>query len=221
MVIQTTLSLAVIGAVLLLSAGDWRWPQAWAYLAEMAITSLALGFWLARYDPALLSSRLSSPIQKDQRPWDRIFMMIAFAAFFGWLVLIALDAWRFHWSDMSIWCEAAGAILIALCMVVAGYTFHANTFAAPQVRMQGQRDHRVVTTGPYAIVRHPMYAGALLYFLGVPLLLGSWCGFLLFPVLAFGLGVRAVGEERMLRSRLTDYDIYTRRVRFRFVPYIW
>jgi protein-S-isoprenylcysteine O-methyltransferase Ste14 len=221
MVIPTSLSLVAIGAVLLLSAGDWQWPQAWAYLAEMAITSLALAFWLGKSDPELLTSRQSSPIQKDQGSWDRAFMIIAFAAFLGWLALMGLDARRFHWSEMSIGGEVAGAVLIALCMVVAGYAFHANTFAAHQARAQSQRDHRVVNTGAYAVVRHPMYAGALLFFLGLPLLLGSWCGLFLFPLLAFGLGLRAVGEERRLRLRLTDYDIYTRRVHFRFVPYIW
>jgi len=221
MVIQAGVALVVVGAVLLLAGGDWLWPQAWAFLAEMALFCLALGFWFARYDPELVSSRLSSPIQTDRKPWDRVFMATVATAFLGWMVLIALDARRFHWSDMSIWCQALGAILIALCMIVAEFTFRANTFAAPQSRTQGGRDQRVATTGPYAFVRHPIYAGALLYLLGAPLLLGSWCGFLLFPLLAIGLGVRALGEERMLRSRLTDYDIYTRRVRFRFVPYIW
>ena len=221
MVIQSALLLVVVGAVLLLAAGDWLWPQGWAYLAEIALFSLALGYWFARYDPELVSSRLSSPIQTDRKPWDRRFMAMVFMAFLGWMVLIALDARRFHWSDMSVGCEAVGAVLIALSMIVAEFTLRANTFAEPQPGMQSARDHRVATAGPYAFVRHPMYAGGLLFLLGAPLLLGSWCGFFLFPVLAIGLGMRAIGEERMLRSRLTDYDIYTRRVRFRFVPYIW
>jgi protein-S-isoprenylcysteine O-methyltransferase Ste14 len=216
MMVQTSLSLAAMAAVLLLAAGDWQWPQAWAFLAEMVIASLVLGFWLSRYEPAVVSARPSSPIQKDQRPWGGIHMAIAFAAVIGWLALMGLDARRFHWSEMSIWGEVTGAILIASCLVVVG---HANTSAAPQQRVQGA--HPVVNSGPYAVVRHPICAGALLFFLGAPLLLGSWCGLFLFPVLAFGLGIRAVGEERRLRSRLTDYDIYTRRVHFRFVPYIW
>jgi protein-S-isoprenylcysteine O-methyltransferase Ste14 len=221
MVIQAGSALVAIGAVLFLAAGDWLWPEGWAYLAEMALFFLALGFWFARYDPELASSRLSSPIQTDRKPWDRVFMTTAFAAFLCWMALIALDARRFHWSDMSIWCEAVGAVLIALCMIVAEFTFRANTFTPPQADRQGGRDHRVANAGPYAFVRHPIYTGALLYCLGAPLMLGSWCGFLLFPLLAIGLGVRATGRERVLRSRLTDYDIYTRRVRYRFVPYIW
>jgi len=221
MVLQTSASLLVMGLILFLSAGDWRWIEAWVFLAAMAISSFALGFWLIRYDPDLLASRLSSPIQKDQTPWDRVFMAGALIAFVGWMALMGVDAVRFDWSETSIWCEVLGLILIALCMLICWRVFHANTFAAPQVRMQGRRNHGVVTGGPYRFIRHPMYAGALLYFLGVPLLLGSWCAFVLFPLLAIGLGVRAVGEERMLRSRLTDYDIYMRRVRFRFIPYVW
>jgi len=221
LVVQTLAFLAVVGAALLSAGGDPVWPEAWIYLAEMATFSLALGIWLAGYDPALLSARLSSPIQKDQRPWDRIFMGTAFVAFFAWIGLMGLDARRFRWSETSLWCEFTGLILIALCMVICWRTFRSNTFASPQVRMQGLRNHKVVTNGPYRFIRHPMYAGALLYFLGVPLLLGSWCGLMLFPVFAFGLGARAIGEERMLRSRLTDYDIYARNVRYRFIPYVW
>ena len=221
MVVQTCLFVALLGAVLFASAGDWRWSEAWIYLGEMLAFSLALGFWLSGYDRDLLASRLTSPVHRDQTAWDRVFMAIAFLAFFGWLALMGLDAGRFGWSDMPVFLELIGLILIALCMLICWRTFHANTFAAPQVRLQSRRGHQVVTSGPYRLVRHPMYAGVLLYFLGVPLLLGSWCGFVLFPIFAIGLGIRALGEERLLRSRLTDYDIYTRRVRFRFVPYIW
>ena len=221
MVLQTSASLVAMGLVLFLSAGDWRWIEAWVYLAAMAVSSFAMGFWLLRRDPALLAARLSSPIQKDQRPWDRVFMAIAFLAFFAWMILMGFDAVRFAWSETSVWLEVLGLTLIALCMLICWRVFRVNTFAAPQVRMQGRRNHGVVTDGPYRYVRHPMYAGALLYFLGVPLLLGSWCAFVLFPLVAIGLGARAVGEERMLRSKLTDYDIYMRRVRFRFIPYVW
>ena len=221
MVLQTSASLVVMGLLLFLSAGDWAWREAWFYLAEMAIFSFALGFWLIRYDPALMASRLSLPFRKDQRPWDQLFMAFALVAFSGWLALMGVDARRYAWSVTSHWCELAGLILIALCMLICWRAFEANTLAAPQVRMQGKRNHGVVTGGPYRFVRHPMYAGALLYFLGAPLLLGSWCAFVLFPVLAIALGMRAIGQERMLRSRLTDYDIYMRRVRYRFIPYVW
>jgi len=220
MVFQTTLMLAVMGAILFLAAGDWRWPQAWAYLVEVGLGAFLVSFWLARHDPALLASRLSSPVQPDQKPWDRIFMAGAGVAFIGWMALIGLDA-RFGWSHAPLWAQALGAVLIALCMVLVWRTFRFNSFAAPQVRIQADRGQRVITEGPYRFVRHPMYAGAIFYFLGSPLLLGSWWGLAPVPLFIAGMGARAVGEERMLRRELAGYDDYARRVRFRLVPGVW
>jgi protein-S-isoprenylcysteine O-methyltransferase Ste14 len=174
-----------------------------------------------RHDPALLASRLSAPVRRDQMPWDRVFMLAAFIVFIGWMVLIALDASRFGWSHMPLWVQALGAVLIALGMLVVWVTFCFNTFAAPQVRVQAARAHRVVTDGPYRIVRHPMYAGSILWLLGVPLLLGSWWGVAAVPLLVAGLAPRAVGEERMLRRELAGYDEYAKRVTFRLIPGIW
>jgi protein-S-isoprenylcysteine O-methyltransferase Ste14 len=220
-VVQTTISLAAMGIILFVAAGDWGWPQGWAFLGEIAISSLAVSLWLAQHDPALLQARLSAPVQRDQQPWDRIFLAVGALVFVGWLALSALDARRFRWSLVPIWAQALGAVLIALCMIVVWQTFRFNTFAAPQVRIQKDREHRVITDGPYRIVRHPMYAGALLMFVGTPLLLGSWWGLLFVPVAMIGIGIRAVGEERMLRRELPGYDHYTRQVRFRMLPGLW
>jgi protein-S-isoprenylcysteine O-methyltransferase Ste14 len=221
MVVQTTTWLAAMGVILFAAAGDWGWPQGWILLGEIAISSFAVSFWLARHDPALLTSRLSAPLQRDQRPWDRVFIVAALSVFTGWLALCALDARRFQWSVVPLWAQGLGAVLIALSMIAVWRTFRFNTFAAPQVRMQKDRQHRVITDGPYRIVRHPMYAAALVFFAGAPLLLGSWWGLLAVPVAAVGMGIRAVGEERMLRSELDGYDDYARRVRFRMFPGLW
>src|SRR5271167_4114446 len=220
-VVQTTTWLAAMGVILFVAAGDWGWPEGWVFLGEVAISSFAVSFWLARHDPALFATRLSAPVQPDQRPWDRIFMAAAALVFVGWLVLSALDARRFRWSLVPLWAQGLGAVLIALSMTVVWQTFHFNTFAAPQVRMQKEREQRVITDGPYRIVRHPMYAGALLFFVGTPLLLGSWWGLLFVPVGFVGMGIRAVGEERMLRRELPGYDTYARQVRFRMLPGLW
>jgi protein-S-isoprenylcysteine O-methyltransferase Ste14 len=219
--ITQPLWLAGMGAILFLAAGDWRWPQGWVFLAELGLASFALYFWLLRHDPALLESRMSAPLRRDQMPWDRIFMLAVLVVITGWIVLIGLDARRFKWSDVPLWAQALGAVLIALSMIVIWQTFRFNTFAAPQVRVQATRAHRVVTEGPYRIVRHPMYAGSILWFLGVPLLLGSWWGVIAAPLLVVGMAPRAVGEERMLRRELSGYDEYARRVRFRLIPGIW
>lgn len=220
-VVQTIFLLVVLGATLFLAAGNWRWPQAWAYLAEVALTSFAVSFWLLRHDPALLKSRLSAPVQRDQVSWDRMFMLTALVVFELWTGLIGLDARRFAWSRAPFWTEALGAALIALGMLLVLQTFRFNTFAAPQVRTQEARGHHVVTSGPYRFVRHPMYAGGILFLLGMPLLLGSWWGVVAVPLLIAGIAMRALGEERVLRRELSGYDEYTRRVRFRLVPGVW
>jgi len=137
------------------------------------------------------------------------------------MVLIALDARRFGWSHVPLWAQALGAVLIPLGMVLVWQTFRFNTFAAPQVRVQAARAHQVVTDGPYRVVRHPMYAGGMLWLLGMPLLLGSWWGVVAVPLLVAGMALRAVGEERMLRRELSCCDEHARRVRFRLLPGIW
>jgi protein-S-isoprenylcysteine O-methyltransferase Ste14 len=220
-VIQTTLMLIVLGAILLGAAGRWDWPQAWVFLAEVGISSLMVSLWLARHDPALLESRLSRPFHGEQQHWDRLFLVGAFVAFGGWMALMGLDADRFGWSHIPLWVEALGAVLVALCMILVWQVFRYNSFAAPQVRIQSDRGQHVVTEGPYRVVRHPMYAAAVFYFVGAPLLLGSWWGLLAVPFYVAGIGARAVGEERMLRQALPGYDDYARRVRFRLIPGLW
>jgi protein-S-isoprenylcysteine O-methyltransferase Ste14 len=219
--VQTTLLLAAMGAILFCAGGDWLWPQAWFFLAEFGLCSFAVSFWLLRHDPALLASRMPVPVRRDQMPWDRIFMAAASIAFIAWPVLIALDARRFGWSHVPLWVQALGAGLIALGMAAVWHTFRFNTFAAPQVRLQTERGHRVIADGPYAIVRHPKYAGSILYLLGMPLLLGSWWGVAVVPLIVAGLAPRAVGEKRMLRRDLPGYEEYMRRVLHRLVPGIW
>jgi protein-S-isoprenylcysteine O-methyltransferase Ste14 len=132
-----------------------------------------------------------------------------------------LDAVRFRWSQVPAWAQAIGALLIALCMYLCYLTFRENSYAAPVVKIQRERGHRVVSTGPYAYIRHPMYAGALLFFIGTPLLLGSWWGLLAAPVIAAMLAVRAVLEERTLADELPGYRDYISRVRYRLIPGVW
>jgi protein-S-isoprenylcysteine O-methyltransferase Ste14 len=114
-----------------------------------------------------------------------------------------------------------GALGIAVCIVFTLFVFRANSFAAPVVKVQTERGHRVIDFGPYAVVRHPMYAGAILYLAGTPLMLGSWLGLACVPFMVVGLGYRAVLEERMLAGQLEGYASYMERVRYRLVPYLW
>jgi protein-S-isoprenylcysteine O-methyltransferase Ste14 len=219
--VQLALLLAVLALLLFWPAGTLDWPQAWAFLAGMAIASMAVSLWLLRHDPALLRERLRSPVQKDQARGDRVFMALIAVGWFGWVVLMALDAMRWRLSHMPVWLNLAGAILFALGFAIVWLTFRANSFAAPVVKIQRARGQSIVTGGPYTIVRHPMYAGATLYMIGMALLLGSWIGLALTPLMAVLLSIRIGIEERMLRGEFPDYADYAARVRYRLVPGVW
>lgn len=219
--IRTLLWFALVGGLLFVAAGDVSWPAAWVYLAENLGLSIAIVVWLARHDPALLQERMALRLHRDQMAWDRIFLLLFVASFVAWFVLMALDARRFGWSQMPLLLQIVGAAAIAGCMALVREVFRVNSFAVPQVRAQTARTQTVISTGPYAVLRHPMYSGALLYFFGTPLLLGSWLGLAGGLLMSIGFGARAIGEEAMLRRDLPGYDAYAARVRWRMVPGIW
>jgi len=128
---------------------------------------------------------------------------------------------RYGWSSVPVGLQALGAIGVFLSVYLGYLTFRENSFASPVVKIQTERAHSVVTTGPYAYVRHPMYAGALFHFVGVPLLLGSWWGLAFLPAFVGLFAIRIGIEERTLRTALKGYDDYAARVRYRIIPWIW
>lgn len=221
LIVQTGIWLALTAGLLFWPAGTWRWPQAWIFLSIFAAGSFALGAWLGRRDPALLGQRLGSPVQPGQPRYDRIFLVCAIVLWCAWFVVMALDARRWHGGPMPLWLNALGAVLIVAGFAAVLRVFAENSFAAPVVRVQNERAQRVIDSGPYALVRHPMYAASILYLLGMPLLLGSWLGLALVPAMVAGIGWRAVREERTLARELPGYADYTTQVRFRLIPGLW
>ena len=222
LIFQTVVWLVGMGALLFGAAGTFAWPAAWWYVIELGVLSLWIGLWLARHDPALLAERLSPILQAQQSRWDRFFMVSVAVAWCGWLVLMAFDAMRFHWTaPLPVALVSAGSLCVFLCLLLCRFVFQANSYAAPVVKIQTSRGHKVIDTGLYAYVRHPMYAAALLLLVGTPLLLGSAWGLAFVPVMVIGIGWRAVREERVLAAQLDGYADYMTRVRYRFVPFIW
>jgi protein-S-isoprenylcysteine O-methyltransferase Ste14 len=221
LVIKTLIWLAFMAALMLVPAGTIAWAQAWIYLALLGITGILNTAWLYIHDPDLLAQRIASPVQREQAAWDRIFMSCMIVFFIAWIAIMGLDAVRFQASHVPGWAQAAGAVAILISQYVFWLVFRANSFAAPVVKIQEERGHTIATGGPYAIVRHPMYAGAILFLFGTPLLLGSWYGVALAPVLVVAFGWRAVMEEHTLAAQFPGYADYAARVRYRFIPLIW
>ena len=220
-VFQTAAWLVFMALLLLLPAGSARWPQAWAFLGIFAVGSLAFGVWLMKRDPALLASRLGPLVQRGQPWWDKLFLAAFVLLWCGWLVLMALDARRWRSSDVPLPLNVVGGVLVIVGFLATLRVLRENSFAAPVVRVQAERGQRVIDTGPYFIVRHPMYACAIVYLVGMPLLLGSWYGLLVVPLLVLAVARRAVFEERLLKENLPGYAEYMKRVRRRFMPGVW
>ncbi len=211
---------AVQGLCILGGAGTMDWPAGWAYLAVISGSMVALTMSLARRDPALLAERMRGTAQKGQPLWDKIYASSLQIIWFGWLILMGLDR-RFGWSDMPAWFNWAGDASVALGFWIIHRTFRENSFLSPAVRIQEERGHKVVSTGPYAVVRHPMYAGAIFLFVGTGLALGSWWGLLIGLLLELSVASRILGEEQVLRAGLAGYADYARQVRYRLIPFVW
>ncbi len=217
--IQTGLLLVVMGLVLFVAGGNPAWQAAWGFLIEIGVLGLAVGLWLAWRDPELLAKRLGSLRQPNQPAWDRRFLLGVAVGFLVWLALMALDVQRWRLSLVPAGLQGVGLLAIGFSIWLSWRVFAANRFAAPVVAMQPR--HAVIATGPYGVVRHPLYAGAIAFFIGAPLALGSWWGLAATPLLIGAVGLRALGEERMLWAELPGYDDYARKVRYRFVPRLW
>lgn len=220
LLLQNTFFVILFGILLFGSAGSFNWPAAWVILFVNATLGPACGLWLAKTDPALLAERLRPTFQADQPAADKKFMLAFAVATLIWLIAIGLDR-RAHGSDVPVALQAAGLAMYLLSTAFIMWVFRENSFAAPVVKVQAERHHRVISSGPYAFVRHPMYSGIMLFFVGVPLLLGSWWGVAIAPVFAVLFAIRARIEERALVDGLPDYADYAARVRYRLVPGVW
>jgi protein-S-isoprenylcysteine O-methyltransferase Ste14 len=212
---------AVFALALFLAAGTVVWLAGWAFLVLFFGFTIAISRWLLKYNPGLLTERMTGIGKPDQKAWDKVFFALLNVVFLAWLALMPLDAVRFHWSQMSPFIQLVGALLLLCSFYIFYLTFRENAYLSPAVRVQSERGQTVVSTGPYHYVRHPMYATALIFLIGTTLLLGSWYGLLLVLVISVAIAVRAVREERTLRAELSGYDGYMAQVKYRFIPYVW
>mgnify|MGYP001026379397 CR=1 FL=1 len=211
----------VFALALFLPAGTLAWPAGWAFLVLFFGFTVALSYWLLQYNPALLTERMTGIGKADQKTWDKVFFAVANVLFLAWLILMPLDAVRFRWSQMPSWLQVIGALLLLGSFYLFFLTFRENAYLSPAVRLQTEREQKVISTGLYHYVRHPMYATATIFLISTTLLLGSWYGLGVALLLVIAIAFRAVQEERTLRAELAGYDEYMAQVKYRLIPYVW
>ena len=208
----------VMGALIFGAASDLRFWQGWAFLAVFFAASALITQYLIANDPALLERRVKGGPTAETEPTQRLIMVFMSLGFVALIVVPGLDH-RFGWSQAPAVLPLAGGALMAVGFFVVFLVFKANSFASSTVGVaEGQS---LVSTGPYAVVRHPMYAGALIYLLGTPLALGSYWGLAVLALMTPILIWRLVDEERVLDERLPGYSDYKRKVHYRLLPGVY
>ena len=220
LVISTTASMLIFVLCLFLPAGTWAWSRGWLFLVVVTAASLLSTLYLRRVNPDVIAGR----VNRHERPrrWDLLLgLLVALPTMLAIPIVAALDDGRFHWSHLPWWGCLAGYALMMTGFVGMTWATSVNKFFEPSVRIQTDRGHRVIDTGPYGIIRHPGYAFGFAFFLGMPLALGSLWALIPAVMLCPLLVARTVLEDRTLQAELPGYQEYAQRVRYRVVPGVW
>jgi protein-S-isoprenylcysteine O-methyltransferase Ste14 len=213
--IQLQVAMALL---LFLPAGSLAYWQGWVYWALFSICVIGITLYLLKYDPHLVEGRLSAGPRAEQQTTQKIIQAIAGVLFFAVLLIPGLD-YRFHWSKLPLAIVAIGDMLLVLSLAMIFFVFRENSYAAATIKVEAEQT--VIATGPYRLVRHPMYSAAVILFVATPLALGSAWGLIVAVPLVGALIARLTEEERYLSGHLPGYDAYCRRVSYRLVPMVW
>jgi protein-S-isoprenylcysteine O-methyltransferase Ste14 len=221
-IIFTFVYILLFPTVLLVLSGDLHWVEGWIFSIWFTVLCFTIIIYLYKKDPALLAERYRKPGTGNQEGWDKYVVYGLLIGFIAWIVIMPLDAKRYGWTtDFPLWIKIMGGIELIISFIFSYQSYVDNTFASALVRIQKERKQQVVSTGVYGIVRHPMYLGGLLLFLGTPMLLASLYGLIIGMVNVIILAVRIIGEEKMLVNELEGYTDYTRKVKYRLIPFVW
>lgn len=204
-------------------AGTWQWWDAWVLIGVWMTFFTVLTILLAYRDPALLVERMkASPVQKGQKGWDKAIMLLMFILAIGFYTGPGFDVIRFGWSQsFPQWLKIIALLVHLPCFIILGWVMHANTYLSPVVKIDHEREHQVITGGPYAIVRHPMYSIVIVLTVAFPIALGSRFGLIPALLIVLLLIIRTVLEDRTLHEELPGYPEYTGVTRYRLIPGVW
>jgi len=207
-----------IASLIFIPRGTIHYWQGWAWVAVFAIATSAYTMYLVRFDPALLNRRMDAGIAREKETAQKKIVSLLYFAFLALIVLPPLDR-RFGWSYVPWFISLAGDALTGLSFYVFYLVAKVNSYAASTIRVE--EGQTVVSTGVYALVRHPMYLGAIFLVIGTPIALGSWWALLAAPLAVASLYLRILNEEEVLSRELAGYAEYRQRVRYRLIPHIW
>jgi protein-S-isoprenylcysteine O-methyltransferase Ste14 len=214
--------MAFFPVAILLPAGTLLWWEAWVVTAVFVGWSISVWVMLAVHDPELLKERLKGNVQEDQPLWDKVLMGLMTVTGLALIILPGLDVVRFGWSEpFPVWVEVIAMCLHVPALALVSWVMWTNTFLARVVKVDEDRGHEVITTGPYSWVRHPMYVGVILLTLVMPIALGSRWGLVAGVGMAAVMVGRTALEDRMLHEELAGYVEYARQTRFRLLPGVW
>lgn len=222
LIVRVVFNAAIFGGSLFVLAGTLDWWRAWVFLGVVFVGMVASTVSVFRVNKDLIEERFKPPIQEGQPLADRIVVVLLLAALFGLIVFIPLDVFRFHlMARPGTLVSSLGLVLFVAGWWIITLALMENPFAATVVRHQEERQHTVIASGVYGVVRHPMYAAAVPLLVGMPLWLGSYAVALLAGVPIGMLALRILVEERFLRRALKGYVAYTEKVRHRLIPFLW
>ncbi len=207
----------IIGLGIMLFAPAWTFDywQAWIYLLIFGISVALIYVYLYKSDSKLLERRINRTEKKKSQKWIQFFIYILYICLF---ILSSLDH-RFFWSNVPFSVVIAGDILVSFGYFIIFVVLKENTYASATIELTPE--HKVISTGVYAFVRHPLYLGAVVLLLGTPLALGSWWGLLIFFLITYAIKVRLLDEEKFLSQDLSGYNEYCQKTRYRLIPFIW
>ena len=204
---------------LFVPAGTWVWPKGWLFLGVLLVTGAAGAWCIWRVNPELYAARINP--HRGTKPWDKVLVGFAIPAMLAIFPVAALDDGRLHWLPVPWWACGVGYVLFLAGMGIVTWAEAVNKFFEPTVRIQTDRGQQVIDTGPYAIVRHPGYAGGSLLLAGIALCLGSVWALVPSGLASAVLILRTKWEDQTLQAELPGYKDYTQRVRFKLIPGVW
>lgn len=217
-IVQSVFGLIFFIALIFATAGTWNYWRGWLFLAVFAASTTSFTIYLALYDKPLLERRMKAGPWHEKEWSQKIIVSLVIVAFFAFIILPILD-YRHGLSPVSAWVSIVGNAIIVFSFLAIFWVIRTNSWAASNIRVEAGQ--KVIDTGPYAYVRHPMYAAAIWLFVGIPLALGSWWSVALLIPFSPVLFWRLLDEEKILARDLPGYAEYMRRVKYRLIPYVW